>query len=136
VGLRLPRRPAQPAWRRALVTGWRLAPVGLIGAWAFVEAVFFVARAVLGALQLGLGGDALASLLPATQQSSWGTQLLGLSGANLGEVGRVLLQMLSNGGPLGWSITLHAASLAVIGLLYCSWLASWWARRQHQSQQA
>ena len=57
VGLRLPRRPERPAWQRALETGWQLAPLGLLGAWAFVQAVFVVSSVVLGALRMGLGGD-------------------------------------------------------------------------------
>ena len=66
VGLRLPRRPAEPAWKRALETGWRLIPLGLLGAWAFVQAVFFVSGVVLRALRMGLGGDLLAGLLSAS----------------------------------------------------------------------
>jgi hypothetical protein len=44
VALRLPRRPTQPAWKRTLEAGWRLAPVGLLGVWAFVEAANFARR--------------------------------------------------------------------------------------------
>ena len=130
VGLRLRRRPEQPAWQRALEAGWRLVPVGLLGAWAFVQAVFTVAGVVLTALRMGLGGDLVAGLLPASQQGLSLTELFSLSGASLSDVGQIALQLLSNGGPLGWGVTLNLASLAVIGLLYWSWLASWWARRQ------
>ncbi|MCP4519386.1 MAG: hypothetical protein GY824_29670, partial [Delftia sp.] len=31
VGLRLSRRPERPAWQRALETGWRWVPAGLLG---------------------------------------------------------------------------------------------------------
>ncbi len=131
VGLRLPRRPVQPAWQRTLEAGWRLAPVGLLGAWAFGQTVFFVAGIVTGALRMGLGGYVVAGLLPAAQQGLWLSEIFSLSNVGLNDTGRIILQMLSNGGPLGWGITLHLALSAVIGLLYCSWLASWWARRQH-----
>jgi hypothetical protein len=133
VGLRLPRRPTQSAWKRTLEFGWRLAPVGLLGAWAFVEAVFIVTRMVMGALQMGLGGEWAAELLPAAQPGFSLSELLSLSDANLGDVGEIALRLMGDGGPLGWGVMLNLAALVVIGLLYWSWLASWWARRQRQN---
>lgn len=134
VGLKLPRRPAQPAWQRTLETGWRLIPAGLLGAWAFVQAVFILSGVALRALRMGLGGDVAAELLPASQQGLSLAELSISSGASLGEIGQIALQLLGDGGPLGWGLTLNLVSLTVIGLLYCSWLASWWARRQHHSE--
>jgi len=132
VGLRLPRRPEQTAWQRALETGWQLVPVGLLGAWTFAHAVFIVAGVLLFALRLGVGGD-LVALLPYTApQSTWLGEALSLSDAGLSDVGRIALQLLGRGGPLGWGTMLYLVSLVVIGLLYWSWLASWWARRQHE----
>jgi len=132
VGLRLPRRPEQTAWQRALETGWQLVPVGLLGAWTFAHAVFIVAGVLLFALRLGVGGD-LVALLPYTApQSTWLGEALSLSNAGLSDVGRIALQLLGRGGPLGWGTMLYLVSLVVIGLLYWSWLASWWARRQHE----
>ena len=132
VGLRLPRRPERPAWQRALEIGWQLAPLGLLGAWVFVQAVFTMAGAVLIALRMGLGGDVVAGLLPASQQGPSLSEIFSLSGASLGDVGQIVLQLLSIRAPLGWGFTLNLVSLVVIGLLYWSWLASWWARRQHR----
>jgi len=131
VGLRLPRRPAQPAWQRALETGWRLVPLGLLGAWVFVRVVLFVSGIVLGALQMGLGGNVAAELLRPEPVEGL-TDIFSLSGASLSDVGRIMLRILSNGGPVGWGVTLNLVSLVVIGLLYWSWLASWCARRQHR----
>lgn len=133
VGLRLSRRPVQPTWQRALEIGWRVTPMGLLGAWAFVQAVFVVAWVVLVALQLGLGGDVPVWLLPASQQRPSLSELFSLSSASLGDIGRMMLQLLSGRGLWGWGFTLNLASLVVIGLLYWSWLASWWARRQHHN---
>jgi anti-sigma factor RsiW len=135
VGLRLPRRPVQTAWQRGLEIGWRLVPLGLLGALAFVQTVFIVAGAVTAALRMGLGGDLVAGLLPASQQGAWLAQALSLSEASLSDVGRIVRQLLSNGGPWGWGITLNLVSLVVIGLLYWSWLASWWAVRRRVSGQ-
>jgi len=77
----------------------------------------------------------VAGLLPASQQGPPLSEIFGLSGASLGDVSRIVLQLLSIRAPLGWGITLNLVSLVVIGLLYWSWLASWWARRQHRQLQ-
>jgi predicted anti-sigma-YlaC factor YlaD len=134
VGLRLPRHPEQPAWQRALEIGWQLAPLGLLAAWAVVQAVFAVAGWVLIALQMGLGDDAIAWLLPASPQGPWLAEVFGLSHAGLNDVGQIGLHLLRDGGPLGWGVTLNLVSLLVIGLLYWSWLASWWVRHRRQQR--
>jgi len=135
VGLRLPRRPTWPAAQRVLETGWRLAPLGLLGAWAFVQAVFSVAGVVMIVLRMGLGGDVIAGLLPASQQGLRLADVLTLSDAGLNDLGRIALRLLSNRGPLGWTVTLNLVSLVVIGLLYWSWLASWVVRTRIPGQQ-
>ncbi len=133
VGLQLPRRPTQPIWKRTLEFGWRLAPVGLLGAWVFVQAAFLVTRVVMGALRMGLGGEMAAGLLPTSQPGFSLAELFGSSSASLGDVGKFIIQLLNGRGLLGWGVTLNLAALVVIGLLYWSWLASWWARRQRQN---
>jgi len=149
VGLRLPRRPERTVWERGLEIGWRMAPLGLLGAWAFVETAFFVAEVVLIALQVGVGGDFLARFRWDALRKVRPTllaQILSLPGIDLSEASgpilsslnsailmvRSILQLLS---AWGWGVTLHLAALVVVGLLYFSWLASWWARRQHQRMQ-
>jgi anti-sigma factor RsiW len=136
VGLRLPRRPPRPLWQTTLEIGWQLTPVGLFGAWAFLQAVFLVAGVILLAGRLGLVGDVLAGLLPApTPAPWWSGGISGLLGAGLSDVSRIVLYLLGDGSPLGWGITLHLVSLVVIGLLYWSWLASWWVRCRRQRLQ-
>ncbi len=135
VKLRLPRRPERPATQRALETGWRLAPLGLLGAWAFIQAMFIVAGVVLVALRMGLGGEVIAGLFPASQQGAWLTDAFTLSDAGLNDIGRSALWLLSGGGGLGWTLTLHLVLLVVIGLLYWSWLASWVVRTRIPGQQ-
>jgi hypothetical protein len=115
-----------------LEIGWRLTPVGLLGAWAFVQAALWVSIVLLGALQLGIGSDLVAGLLPASQ-GSWWTETLSLSSANLSSLEQIGRQLVNNGGPLGWGVTLNLVAMVVIGLLYLSWLASWWARSQHKN---
>jgi predicted anti-sigma-YlaC factor YlaD len=130
VGLRLPRRPAQPAWQRLLERGWQMVPLGLLGTWAVAQAVFIVAGAALLAWRTGLGERLTAGWLPAWQPGL--AEGLSLSGANLGEVEALARQLFSQGGLVGWVIVLYLAFLFLTGVLYWSWLASWWAYRQHR----
>ena len=134
VGLRLPRRPAQPAWRRALEMGWRLAPLGLLGAWAFIQAVFLVAGLATVAVNLGLGGDLVAGWLTAPHTGPGLAELFSAPDAGLSDVARAVRLVWEGGERWGLSLTLYLASMAAIGLLYGSWLASWWARRHAHTQ--
>lgn len=130
VGLRMPRHPEKPAWQRVLETGWRLAPAGLIGAWAFVQAVFIVAGIALIVLQVGVGIDVLGLEV---SRETWFTAGLGFLGAELSDASRTLLHLLST---LSQGIVLYITALIVIGLVYWSWLATLWARHQHQRRLA
>ena len=133
VGLRLPRRPERPAWQRALERGWQLVPVGLLGAWVFVETVFGVSKLMLATLQLGLGGDAVAGWLRTSEHSAWLAQIVRFLGIDLSAVSQYVLQWLSAS---GWRITLNLAVVIVFSLLYWSWLASWWVRQEHHKENA
>jgi predicted anti-sigma-YlaC factor YlaD len=131
VGLRLPRRPEHPLWRRGFEAAWHLTPLSLLGAWAFVQTLFLVTGVVWLALQLGVGGDALAWLVaPAPSPDA----VAGLAGGSLAGVNRGLLYLFRGRGSLAWGFTVNLALLAVISLLYWSWLASWWVRHHRQRQ--
>jgi hypothetical protein len=131
VGLRLPRRPTKPAWQRMLETGWRLMPAGLVGAWAFVQAVFIVASVVLIALQIS-GADILG-LQQTGHRETLLAAALGYAGISLGDTTVTILKTL---GMLRAGIVLYLTATVAIGLLYWSWLVSLWARRRHQQLQA
>lgn len=122
VGLRLPRHQAHPFWYRAASLGWRLTPVGLFGAYAVLQAVFIVTGIVM--IVLRLGGE------PARQSAAWfnslGTDMNNLAPIGLPALGGVL--------PINWGSVLYLGLMAVIGLLYWSWLASWWVRRHQRPQ--
>jgi anti-sigma factor RsiW len=135
VGLRLPRRPEQPAWQRALERGWQMVPLGLLGTWAVAQAVFVVAAVALWAWRAGLGESVTAGWLPTWQSGAGLAETFNLSGASLSEVGALARQLFSSGGLLGWGFVLYLVILFVIGVLYWSWLASWWAYRQHRQSQ-
>ena len=134
VGLRLPRRPAQPAWRRVLGLGWRLTPLGLLGAMAFAQAALLVSWLAVAVIRLGFAGDWLATRLSAAP-GPWPSQLTGLAGANLSDAARFASALLRSGGPLGWFTTLNLFVLVAFGLMYWGWLATWLARRQRQRWQ-
>ena len=131
VGLRIPRRPEKPAWQRVLEAGWRLTPAGLVGAWAFVQAVFIVAGVALIVLQLGVGIDVLG--IDAETRQPWLTAGLGLLGAEFSDTSRIVLNLIN---VLGVGVVLYIAALVAIGLMYWSWLATLWARHQHQRRLA
>jgi len=129
VELRLPPRPAQTGVRRALETGWRLIPVGLFGAWAFVQAVFIVVAGVLLAQGLPFTADLFATVLPPVSGTSWltaGQQCFTDTG--LGVVWCVADFVAS----LRWVILIGFVPLVGIGLLYIGWLAGWWLRQQRR----
>ncbi len=137
VRLRLRPRPPRPAWQSVLEMGWRLAPVGLLGAWGFAQAVFVVSAAVLVALGAGLGGNWAMQWLPSAHDL-WAMRVLTLplSGLETG-IAEIVLQALGDGWLPMWSFALEVGLLEIglliiIGLLYWSWLASWWVRQQHQ----
>ena len=124
VGLRLPHHPAHPPWDRAASIGWRLTPVGLFGAYAILQAVFIVTGIVM--LALRLGGE------PARQSAAWFNSL----GASLNDLAPIGLPALDSVLSTNWSSVLYLGLMAVIGLLYWSWLATWWVRQHHRSQAA
>ncbi|MBN1313343.1 MAG: zf-HC2 domain-containing protein [Anaerolineae bacterium] len=103
VGLRLPRRQEEANRRGSLNISWRAIPFGLFGMWAFIQALFIVIDLILLGLTFGLG-DLLSQ------------------GA---------LISLNRNELLLWSIGLNIGLSMVIGLLYLSWLVSWWVGRQH-----
>lgn len=108
VGLRLPRRQEGEGRQRVFKAGWQMIPLVLFGAWVFVQALFIMMGLLLVGLSLGLGDIA----------------------------GQPVLNTLNRSELLAWSVGLNFALSAVIGLLYLSWLASWWVGRRHSQVEA
>lgn len=127
VKLRLARRPEQTVGKRALETGWRLIPVGLLGTWAFAQTVFVIVGIVF--IASNMSGDTAASLLP-VPGGSWLLEAFRWTGMHLDRVERMVLQWLST---LGGLALLNLTLLIVFALLYWSWLASWWVRQRQSS---
>jgi predicted anti-sigma-YlaC factor YlaD len=100
VGLRLQHRPSRTAFQRTLMTMWTLIPVGILGVWAFAQALFTAVRLMGLALDFGMWSE-LAVLFSSTSQ----TTLLG---------------------SYFWCFRFSI----VIGFISLSWLASWWISQQ------
>lgn len=132
VGLRLPRRQERPPAQRALEVGWKMVPAGLLFSLAFVHSVFLVAGVIQLALWMGLGGEVGALLLPGSSGGLSLPDLSTLSQASVGDAVGTVSALVQSGSALAWLPVLYLCLLFVIGLLYCSWLASWWAQRRHR----
>jgi len=130
VALRLPRRQEQPPARRALELSWRMVPVWLLFTLAFVQTAFTIAGALQLALSMGLGGEVGALVFPGASASL--PDVSSLSQASLTGAVWSMVELILAGGALTWLPLLYLTLLVVIGVLYWSWLATWWARRRHQ----
>ena len=105
VRLRMGAQPVRPAWQRRLRTGWWLAPAGVIGMWAFGQAVLLVSgwlMTLMPVLQLSPG---MSSLMKATL--SW-------------PLGQGLVMILT------FDLLLSLLTAILLG----GWLASWWAAQK------
>jgi hypothetical protein len=130
VSLRMPRRPDEPRIKRAFNIGWRAAPLGILGIWAFVQSLLIVSGVVFLLMRMGIN---LGPILSLPSEGSGLGMFFGLEVDSIGEFGRTAFDVLGNGGPLGWGPTLSIALMLCLGLLYCSWMASWWIRYQEQT---
>jgi hypothetical protein len=134
VNLRLPRKDAPQTWKRVLRRGWEAAPFGLLASLAFVQAVFIVAAVIMVGVQLTPGGNGLG-ILSAGPASASAWNVLALPAYNPLQLLQLLLDTVSKGGPLGWAFTIDLGLSAMIGLLYLSWLASWWVQTYQPNRQ-
>jgi predicted anti-sigma-YlaC factor YlaD len=136
VGLKLPRRQAQPPAQRALDLSWRMVPAGLLLSWAFLQTVFLTVGVVQGVVRLGFGGEVGALLFPARTGGMFFPDVARLSQASVAEAFGILNDVVQSGGEVAWLLLLYVTLTAVIGVLYWSWLASWWALRRHREATA
>ena len=132
VALRLPRSQEQPPALRALELSWKMVPVGLLFVLAFVQTVFIVAGALRVALWLGVGGDVAGVVFPSSAGGVSFPDVFALSQASLVDAFQMTIGLVRSGAALAWLPVLNVLLLVVIGMLYWSWLASWWVRRRHQ----
>jgi len=130
VNLRLPHERTLTPANKVFEVGWWMIPVGLLATWVFISTSFLVNDVLSVANNLGL----------LTSVSGWmifGTSNVANWSATLSQLG------VLRGNSLNWAeatesftrMSLPEITLQVsIALLYLSWIAIWWARRQRQQQ--
>ncbi|MGZ9221850.1 MAG: anti-sigma factor family protein [Anaerolineales bacterium] len=128
VNLRLPHQRTSAPKNKILETGWWMIPVGLLGTWIFISTAFLVNDILSTANNLGL-------LVSVSDWLVFGSASQSYWSAALGQFG------VLSGNSLDWAASTEAftrmslpqITLQVsIALLYLSWIAIWWARRQRQ----
>jgi hypothetical protein len=121
-------RPTPRLWQQFFQFTWRLAPLFIFGVWAFCQAVSWVSGLVLAGMGWIPGmQDAFEALAPLTDiggSSPW-NDLLQLSLLNPG-VHRAA-ESFAWLEPSAVMLLLNLALLGILGVLFASWLASWWA---------
>jgi hypothetical protein len=116
--------------QKVISIGWQITPLGIFGLWSFLQAVFLAAGILFLAVNLGFGGDTLASLFSSSQAGPGISDLLLLQNAGLNELFQTSIDFVRTGGPFGWGIIVNLGLSFVLGLFYCSWLTSWWIRNR------
>lgn len=111
VMLRLPREQARPPLRNRIVRkSWWSFPVVLVVAWVFIQSALTVATIIGVLLRSGIFGADVFALVPNPQSTT-------------------LLGSVMNT-PIGWVLVINILPAVIFGLLYLSWLASWWVNTE------
>jgi anti-sigma factor RsiW len=128
VGLRLPHSKPASTERKVFEIGWWMIPVGLLAIWVFASVSFLLGDILAVANNFGL--------LPNTPDRTIFGIFNGAGwSATLGQFGVLSGDALDQ---LAFMETIARTSLpqiilqVSIALLYLSWIAIWWARRQRQ----
>jgi len=119
-------RPAPAALKRALETGWYLIPVGLIGAWLFVQTAYIVVALIL----LAQSAPATAQLFPFTLPPIFDVSWLAVEQCLAGSGLEVLRCAAGHVASFGGAVVLGFGPLVGIALLYSAWVAAWWVGRR------
>lgn len=130
--LNLPRQTTETRPRKALEIGWWLIPVGVLGAWAFLQVTFSLSSLVQAVSDAGLLGSNFVWLQGNPSQTEWFATLMQFFGGQLGFTGQTALTYLNNADLFIQNLTGHLIWQALLATLYLGWLASWWFRQQKQ----
>lgn len=131
--LRLPRQTLYELPPKAGPLAWWLVPVGLMGAWFFVQTVFTLTAVITAAQTTGLLGQA-TNWLGGGQETVWYAATTGLFGAQVGGA-QSTLSLLNELNVFGVNLLGGFLWQALIALLYWGWLIAWWFRRRLQPMQ-
>jgi len=132
VALQMPRSPDEPTIKRAFNFGWQAAPVGILSVWAFVQSLLIVSGIIFLLMRLGVNLEPMTNLLAPPSGGLNLGMFFGFEGESISELGRTAVEILGVGGPLGWGPMFYLALMLILGLLYCSWMASWWVRHRQK----
>jgi predicted anti-sigma-YlaC factor YlaD len=127
---RKPRQEGTSPTGKPLNILWWLAPVGVLGAWVFAQAVFTLGTLLSTADLTGLLGNATAWLPTASQQSLWFSATMNLFGGQLGGTSKTVLDILNGVSVTGTGLAIQLLLQAGIALAYWTWLGLWWRRRK------
>ncbi|RPH57429.1 MAG: hypothetical protein EHM81_11600 [Chloroflexi bacterium] len=133
--LSLPRQPERTQPRKAIEIGWWLIPVGILGAWVFIQITFALSDVTLFVANAGLLDGNLAWAQGNPPQMEWFATAMSLFGGQIGLVGQVALWDLNQAHLFVTQLTGRFFWQAVLALIYLGWLASWWLRHQHRASQ-
>jgi hypothetical protein len=135
INLSLPRQPEQPQTRRIFEIGWWLIPIGLLGAWLFLQVTFSLSSVATLASDSGLLGSSFSWLQGHTTQTGWLIDTISLFGNQIGLSGQSILSALNeaDGFVTEWAGQFFWQTL--LALFYMGWLLSWWLRHPEQSDQ-
>ena len=129
---RLPVRPEQPAWQRALEAIWRVAPLAVLATGVFGQVVLWVSGAALATLHLVPGARSAMPVSLGSTGLGWLRPLSTLlTIVGLDEIADAAGGALGAVAAWSWIPLMNLLFVGLIVLAYWSWLASWWARQQH-----
>jgi len=129
LNLSLPRRVESSLPPKRISWIWWLVPVGLLGAWAFVQTVFTLTDVVSVASLAGLLGDAFA-WLGTGQEAIWLSTAIDVFGGQF--MSQPFLSLLNNASIFSANLLAGFFWQAVIVVLYWAWLLFWWRRQNSQ----
>ena len=130
-----PRRaaPAQP--QKPLSLLWWLAPVGILGAWVFAQAIFSFGSVLSAANAAGLMNNVTAWFSNAPQQSLWFSATMGLFGGQLSGPSKTVVDVLNDISVSGSGLVIQLLLQTGIALAYWACLGWWWRRRKAAQQE-